>query len=210
MLSVKVRCRYSRDEELRAICACGCDELYVNEVACDARHTRSSVGHTQEEWLLVLKLKVLVFELFTIDALTTSTIASGEVTTLDHERLDHSVKARAFVVKWFPRLAVALLASAQSAEVVGGFWYDWLMLKGRDRAGAVRLRTIIVLKLVSGMRETYMARIDIPARKQLCQLHSYQLRCQRRHDCAERTPSFHTIDGSEEYNLVTTICVVGS
>lgn len=41
------------------------------------------------------------------------TIAIGEVTTLDHELLDDSVKSRALVTK-------ALFPCAQSTEVLGG------------------------------------------------------------------------------------------
>ena len=44
------------------------------------------------------------------------TITIGEITTLDHERLNHSVECRAFV-------AEALLSSAQSTEVLCRFGY---------------------------------------------------------------------------------------
>ena len=42
----------------------------------------------------------------------------GEITTLDHECLNHSVECRALV-------AEALLSSAQSTEVLGRFWYGF-------------------------------------------------------------------------------------
>ena len=92
------------------------------------RHTRTSVGHAQQEGLLVLELKVLVLELLSVDALTTSSIASSEVTTLDHERLDDTVERRALVVERLAILALALLAGTQCAEVFGGLGDDIVVL----------------------------------------------------------------------------------
>lgn len=90
--------------------------------------TRASVGHAQQEWLLVLQLKVLVLKLFAIDALSSSAIASSKVTTLDHERLDDSVESRSFVVKWLARFALALLASAKRSEIVCSLRYNIIVL----------------------------------------------------------------------------------
>jgi len=41
----------------------------------------------------VLEFEVFVLELLSIYALSTGTVASSEVTALDHERLDDTVKA---------------------------------------------------------------------------------------------------------------------
>lgn len=62
--------------------------------------------------------EVLIVESSTIDALTTTAITSGEVTTLAHELLNHSVESRALVVQGLATLAHALLTSAQSTEVL--------------------------------------------------------------------------------------------
>ena len=58
--------------------------------------------------------------------LATSTVALGEVTTLDHELLDDTVECRALI-------AVALLAGGQSAEVLRGLG-DGLAIEAHDDA----------------------------------------------------------------------------
>ena len=76
------------------------------------RLTRSSIRHAQQEWPVVNFLEVLIFELLAVDAFTTCAIAFCEVSTLDHEALDDTVKARALVVKRLAGLANTLLAGA--------------------------------------------------------------------------------------------------
>ena len=73
----------------------------------------TSVGHGQEAGLGVLELEVLVGELLSVDGLATSAVTTGEVTTLEHEVGDDAVERGALV-------AEALLAGAESAEVLGG------------------------------------------------------------------------------------------
>jgi len=51
-----------------------------------------SVGHGEETGLGVLDLEVLVLELFTVDGLSTSAVATCEVTTLEHEVWDDTVE----------------------------------------------------------------------------------------------------------------------
>jgi hypothetical protein len=65
----------------------------------------------------VLQCEVFVLELVSIDGLSASAIVVGEVTTLAHEVGNDTVEGRALV-------AVALLAGAQGAEVLGGPGYD--------------------------------------------------------------------------------------
>jgi len=95
---------------------------------CGDHRTRSSVGHAQQKRLLVLELEVLIVKLFTVDALSTSAIASGEITTLDHKRLDDSVEGGALVVKRDAGLALALFSSAESPEVLGSLWDNVIVL----------------------------------------------------------------------------------
>lgn len=76
-------------------------------------HTFARVGHAENALLGVLELEVLVGELLSVDGLSTSSIAVGEVTTLDHEVLDDTVEGRALISE-------ALLAGSQSAEVLSG------------------------------------------------------------------------------------------
>lgn len=77
----------------------------------------TSVGHGQQTWSVVLLDEVLILELLTVDGLTTGTVASGEVTTLQHELRNHSVESRVGVAK-------SLLTSAQSSEVLSGLRND--------------------------------------------------------------------------------------
>ena len=60
-----------------------------------------------------LYLSVLTRELVAVDGFTTGTVATGEVTTLEHELGDHSVEHGAFVPKVLG--LGTLLASAQNS-----------------------------------------------------------------------------------------------
>lgn len=62
---------------------------------------------TKKALLRMLELKVLIRELLTIDGLATGAITVGEVTTLNHEALDHTVEGRALITE-------ALLAGSES------------------------------------------------------------------------------------------------
>jgi hypothetical protein len=77
----------------------------------------AGVGHGQQTGLVVLKGEVLIGELLAVDGLATSAVATGEVTTLEHELGDDTVERRALVTE-------ALLASAESTEVLGGLGDD--------------------------------------------------------------------------------------
>ena len=59
----------------------------------------TSVGHRQNSCTSMLVLEVLVSEFGSIDGLTTSSVALGEVASLSHEVLDHSVELAALVVE---------------------------------------------------------------------------------------------------------------
>lgn len=77
----------------------------------------ASVGHGQQTRAGVLDLEVLVGELLAVDGLATSAVATGEVTTLEHELGDDTVEGRALV-------AEALSTGAQLLEVLGGLGND--------------------------------------------------------------------------------------
>jgi hypothetical protein len=51
-------------------------------------------------------------------------VAAGEVTTLKHELGDNAVEVGALVVEGLARAALALLAGAESAEVLSGLFGD--------------------------------------------------------------------------------------
>ena len=72
----------------------------------------------------MLQLEILVLKFLAVYGLATSSIAFGEITTLNHELLNNAVEARAFVGEWFARFADALLPSAKSSEVFGGLRND--------------------------------------------------------------------------------------
>jgi hypothetical protein len=72
----------------------------------------------------MLKIEVLVVELGAVDRLSASSIASREITTLDHELLDDSVEDGAFVREKLSGFAFAFLACAESSEVLGSLGDD--------------------------------------------------------------------------------------
>lgn len=59
--------------------------------------------------------EVFVWELATVDGLTTDTGTVGEVTTLQHEVWDDSVE-------WAAGVAETFFARAESSEVLSGLW----------------------------------------------------------------------------------------
>lgn len=74
--------------------------------------TWTSVGHGQETRLGVLELEVLIGKLGTVDGLSTSTVASSKVTTLEHKVRNDSMKRATFVTE-------SVLTSAELSEVLG-------------------------------------------------------------------------------------------
>ena len=63
----------------------------------------------------MFQLKVLIFELGSVNALASGTIVIGEVTSLAHEAGNYPVETAAFVAK-------ALFVCAQDTEVLGSLW----------------------------------------------------------------------------------------
>ena len=59
-------------------------------------------------------------ELHAVDRLAASAVARREVATLQHEVRNAAVESAALVVQWLARLADALLARAEGAEVLSG------------------------------------------------------------------------------------------
>jgi hypothetical protein len=68
----------------------------------------------------VLQSEVLVPELLAVDGLTAGTVASSEVTTLEHELGDDTVEGSTLEVEGLAAAASTLLTGAESAEVLGG------------------------------------------------------------------------------------------
>lgn len=71
----------------------------------------ASIGHRQNSWPGVGKLKVLVLKLVAVDRLSAGAVAAGKVTTLAHEARNDAVELACLE-------AEALLAGAQRAEVL--------------------------------------------------------------------------------------------
>lgn len=61
----------------------------------------------------MLKLKVLILELGSVDRLATSAVPGGEITPLAHEVVDHAVELGALEVKRLSRLSDALLTCSE-------------------------------------------------------------------------------------------------
>ena len=64
------------------------------------------------------ELEVLIRELLAVDGLAAGAVAAGEVSALAHEVRDDAVEDAVLVVEGLARLADALLAGAQRAEVL--------------------------------------------------------------------------------------------
>ena len=90
---------------------CGDEELTAVGVG-------TSVGHRQQVGSVVLEFEVFVVEFGSIDGLAASAVASSEVAALTHELRDDSVELGTLVVQRLAELADALLARAQSSEVL--------------------------------------------------------------------------------------------
>ena len=80
--------------------------LAIEPVAWDEGHEElgsigvgSSVGHGHVTSLSVLDSEVLISEFFSIDGLSSSTVAGGEISTLSHELSNDSVESATFVVE---------------------------------------------------------------------------------------------------------------
>jgi len=115
----------------------------------------TGIGHGQETGSGVSFLEVLIGELLAIDGLATGAIASSEVATLQHELRNDSVELAALV-------AEALLAGAESTEVLGGLGnyivieveVDTSSLGRRDRAAGS-------LSIVSSFVESSVGVFDV-------------------------------------------------
>lgn len=78
----------------------------------------TGVGHGKQVRPVVAEDEVLISEFLAIDRFTTSAVAAGEVTTLKHELGNDAVKGGTLVVQRLAGLAHALLAGAQTPEVL--------------------------------------------------------------------------------------------
>lgn len=85
----------------------------------------------------MLEGKVLVVKLFAVDGLAAGAVAAGKVAALDHELLDDAVELGALVGQRLARLALALLARAEGAEVVGRLGDDVIVELERDAPGGL-------------------------------------------------------------------------
>lgn len=69
----------------------------------------------------MLLYEVLIVEFDTVDTLSASSVASCEITSLDHELLDHTMETGALVGERFAGLSNTLLTSAKSSKVFCSF-----------------------------------------------------------------------------------------
>ena len=74
VLSIEMRSRNEAEEELRSV------------------GVGTSVGHGEDAGAGVLEAEVFVSELFSVDGFTTTAVALGEITTLDHEGRNDTVE----------------------------------------------------------------------------------------------------------------------
>lgn len=112
-----------------------------NPVANMSLRVGASVGHGEETGTSVLDVEVLVGELLAVDGLATGAVTTGEITTLKHELGDDAVESRALV-------AEALLAGAESAEVLSGLGDDVIVELEVDAAGLLCVVYQLSVRLV--------------------------------------------------------------
>ena len=133
-----MRGRHGGNEELRAVGAYILLEYSPRDFNGEGKLTWTCIRHGQQERLFVLEGEVLVVKLGAVDRLPTSSIVGREITTLDHELLDDSVKGRALVREFVAGFAFALLASAESTEIFCGLGDDIVVqLEGDASFGLV-------------------------------------------------------------------------
>ena len=83
----------------------------------------TSIGHGKNTRASVLVDEVLILELHAINALSSSSITIGEITTLEHELGNDSVEDASLEMQGLSALASTLLSSAKSSEVFSSLWY---------------------------------------------------------------------------------------
>ena len=99
VLSIQMRSGHRRNKELRTI------------------GVSSSIRHGKKTRLVVLVDKVLVVERFAINRLTTSSISSSEISSLNHEITDDAVESASLIVQRLSSLPLSLLSSAKRSTV---------------------------------------------------------------------------------------------
>jgi len=65
----------------------------------------------------MLEREILICEFLAVDGLSTTSVAAGEITTLEHELWDYAVKRGAFV-------AISMDTRSQLAEIFGSLGHD--------------------------------------------------------------------------------------
>ena len=82
----------------------------------------SSVSHGEDSLSRVPVVEVLVFEVWSVDGFSTSSVEFSEISSLGHESWNDSVECASLEVKWLSESSNSLLSSAKSSEVFGGLW----------------------------------------------------------------------------------------
>merc|ERR1712179_291657 len=93
MLPIQPRGVYSADEKLRSI------------------SVRTGICHTKDPLPPMGKIKVLVRELVSVDALSSSAILVSEITSLTHELWNHTMK-------WAPLVTKAIFTRTEGTKVL--------------------------------------------------------------------------------------------
>mgnify|MGYP006928793926 CR=1 FL=1 len=75
----------------------------------------SGIGHGQKPWSIVLKLKVFVFEFFSIDRFSSSSVSFSKISSLKHKLRNDSVENWSLKSKSF-------FSSAESSKVLCCQW----------------------------------------------------------------------------------------
>ena len=104
VFAIKMRSFHKAEEELWSIGA------------------RSSIGHWQNASTSVSVGEVFIFEFPAINAFTTSSVSSREITTLSHKARNDSMEFASFEMEWLALCTCTLFSCAKRTEVFRCFW----------------------------------------------------------------------------------------
>merc|ERR1719356_1743407 len=78
--------------------------MYLSMANAGPNTNGSCVGHGKIHGCFVLEFEIFVIKLGAINRFSSTTVAHGEITSLNHEIRNNSVESGSLVMKWFAGL----------------------------------------------------------------------------------------------------------
>jgi len=82
----------------------------------------SEIGHSKFKRFVMFVIKVLIFEMLSVDRVSTSSISVSEITSLHHKMWNYPVEVVSFVMEFHFVLIKAFFSSDKAAEVCCSLW----------------------------------------------------------------------------------------